>query len=124
MANNNFEPSSSSGKSPKFTFGSLFEQLFYVLLTLAETRMDKLSQLAQKPTSVGGIHFAPIHVPLQRRWQTLAVAFWVFMLFAAPFLCLILPLYILFATSYWWLVLAYCAWFVFTCYARILRKLR
>lgn len=86
--------------------------------------MEKLAQLANQPNTVGGIKFAPINVPLQRRWQTFAVASWVFLLFGAPFLCLILPFYLLFATSYWWLVPAYCVWFVFTFYADNSRKLR
>ena len=74
---------------------------------------------------VAGIQFAPVNVPLDRRLQTAAVLLWVgdllcfplistqtFMLFVAPFVCLLLPFYILICTNYAWVVAVYAIWWV------------
>ena len=63
---------------------------------------------------IAGIKFAPLNIPLERRLQTLAVMYYmfvtVFMVPLIPFFGLLLPMYILFCTKYWFLIVAYVAW--------------
>lgn len=70
----------------------------------------KFEDFANKRRSLAGIEFVPLHVPYHRRRETFAVAFWVFVLFVTPGLSLLLPLYLVFYTSYWWLVALYLVW--------------
>jgi hypothetical protein len=46
----------------------------------------------------------PLTVPMERRKQTFAVIFYIFMFLFMPGLCIYIPLWIFFNTQYWWLV--------------------
>lgn len=59
---------------------------------------------------VFGIQFAPLNVPLERRLQTLAVAVWMIVLPFGGFIGLLIALYFLVFTSYWWLMAIYLFW--------------
>ncbi|KAK0402772.1 hypothetical protein QR680_016521 [Steinernema hermaphroditum] len=57
--------------------------------------------------------FAPLDVPLHRRIETLAVFYHVFTFLLLPVISLVLPFYLIFCTSFWWLVALYVAWFIY-----------
>jgi hypothetical protein len=52
---------------------------------------------------MASLEFAnPLTVPMERRKQTLAVIFYIFMFLFMPALCIYLPLWVFFTTQYWW----------------------
>uniref|UniRef100_A0A1I7Z8M9 Acyltransferase n=1 Tax=Steinernema glaseri TaxID=37863 RepID=A0A1I7Z8M9_9BILA len=57
--------------------------------------------------------FAPLNVPLHRRLETLSVIFFVFMFFGMIFVSVIIPMYLVFFTSYWWIVCLYAVWYYY-----------
>jgi hypothetical protein len=59
-----------------------------------------------------GIEFAPLHIPMERRLQTLAVQQWTFSFLFLGFGCLFIMAYLLF-TSLYWIPLLYFAYFVY-----------
>jgi 2-acylglycerol O-acyltransferase 2 len=56
-----------------------------------------------------GIEFAPLMVPMHRRYETLAVASWFFLAAFGGLTSLLVSLYLLF-TRLWWLVPLYTTW--------------
>ena len=67
---------------------------------------------AQKPTTLFGVQFAPLNIPLERRLQTLAVFQWTLCFLLLGFSCLGLTVYLLF-TKYYFVVLLYSVWYVY-----------
>jgi len=61
-------------------------------------------------TTLLGVEFAPLRIPLRRRLQTLAVLHYIAMFVFLPFLCVFLPIYTILFTQYWWTMLLYAAW--------------
>lgn len=60
-----------------------------------------------------GFDFAPLNIPVRRRFQTFMVAWFMFeSLFNGPFSFLLLG-YLLIFTKYWYLTCAYAAWYVY-----------
>ncbi|XP_018568259.1 2-acylglycerol O-acyltransferase 2-like [Anoplophora glabripennis] len=57
-----------------------------------------------------GIQFAPLNVPLERRIQTLAAATWMVAMAFGGFIGLLIALYLIAFTKYWWLTLLYLLW--------------
>lgn len=56
-----------------------------------------------RPMRVGSVEFAnPLNIPMERRLQTFAVIFYIFMFLVTPLLCTYYPLKIFFTTDYWW----------------------
>lgn len=60
-----------------------------------------------------GVEFAPFEVPLERRIQTFAVWQWVFSFLFLGFGCLILFLYVLIKTDYYYIPLLYWVYYYF-----------
>jgi hypothetical protein len=56
-----------------------------------------------------GIEFAPLRIPMHRRYETLAAAAWFVVIAFGGFIGLIICLYLLF-TSLWWFALLYATW--------------
>uniref|UniRef100_A0A915JRR5 Acyltransferase n=1 Tax=Romanomermis culicivorax TaxID=13658 RepID=A0A915JRR5_ROMCU len=57
--------------------------------------------------------FAPLSIPLHRRLETLAVFHYVLSFLLMPFFCILLPLYIIFMTPFWWLSIFYVLWYIY-----------
>uniref|UniRef100_A0A914YIU5 Acyltransferase n=1 Tax=Panagrolaimus superbus TaxID=310955 RepID=A0A914YIU5_9BILA len=78
-----------------------------------------LSEKLREPTNTkflpepSEMLWAPLNIPLERRIQTTAVCYFVFVFILAPVVAVIGPLYLLFFTSYWWLVAIYGGWMVY-----------
>jgi len=60
-----------------------------------------------------GLEFAPLMMPLHRRLETLAVMHYVFVFLGLPILCLVIPIYVIGWTSFWWLTVLYLVWFFY-----------
>lgn len=60
-----------------------------------------------------GIEFAPLWIPADRRFQTFAVFQWTMCFLFLGFTCLGVSLYILLCTSYYYVILAYIAWYIY-----------
>ncbi|XP_064615170.1 2-acylglycerol O-acyltransferase 2-A-like [Liolophura sinensis] len=60
-----------------------------------------------------GIEFAPLWIPAERRFQTFAVFQWTMCFLFLGFFCLGISLYILLCTSYYYIILAYLAWYIY-----------
>uniref|UniRef100_A0A1I7ZSM8 diacylglycerol O-acyltransferase n=1 Tax=Steinernema glaseri TaxID=37863 RepID=A0A1I7ZSM8_9BILA len=56
---------------------------------------------------------APLNVPLERRIQTLCVVVFLFILLGTAFLSILVPAYLIFSTSYWWIVPLYAVWYYY-----------
>ncbi|XP_056632411.1 2-acylglycerol O-acyltransferase 2-like isoform X2 [Diorhabda carinulata] len=54
-----------------------------------------------------GIRFAPLHVPLERRLQTLSAAIWFIIMAFGGLIGLLLAIYLVLFTKFWWLTLLY-----------------
>ena len=70
--------------------------------------------MTSKPFSLLGMVFAPLSIPLERRMQTAGVINLIFFMmhwFSAAFV--ILNVYLFFFTSFWWITVAYAAWYVY-----------
>ena len=63
-------------------------------------------------TSMLGIDFAPLKIPMERRLQTLYVIWYVSVFLIWPITMSILAIVLLF-TSYFWLTLGYMLWYVY-----------
>jgi len=61
-------------------------------------------------TTLLGIEWAPLNIPIERRLQTLGALYHNWLAFVLPALCIVLPLYMLFCTSVWYLLLPYGIW--------------
>ncbi|XP_066145473.1 diacylglycerol O-acyltransferase 2-like [Euwallacea fornicatus] len=62
---------------------------------------------------IGGISFAPLKVPMDRRLQTLAAgAAFVWLIFGG-FICVIFSIYLILFTKFWLLTIAYLLWVMF-----------
>ncbi|KAJ8946391.1 hypothetical protein NQ318_011797 [Aromia moschata] len=59
---------------------------------------------------VCGIKFAPLNVPLRRRLQTLAASAWFLIIYYGFIICSILAVYLIFYTSFKWIVVPYLLW--------------
>uniref|UniRef100_A0A7E5A1P0 Acyltransferase n=1 Tax=Panagrellus redivivus TaxID=6233 RepID=A0A7E5A1P0_PANRE len=59
------------------------------------------------------MHWAPVDVPLERRLQTAACTYFIWLFIAAPFVTPVIALYVLFFTSYWWISALYAIWFAY-----------
>lgn len=59
-----------------------------------------------------GIELAPLHIPMERRLQTLAVQQWTLSFLFLGFGCLILMIYLLF-TSLYWIPLCYLVYYLY-----------
>ena len=55
----------------------------------------------------------PLQIPLKRRLQMLAVVLHTLNFSAMPVLCSVLWLYVLLATSFWWLAIGYFTWMLY-----------
>ena len=67
-----------------------------------QSNHNSAKQSAQQ-VNLGPLKMAnPFTVPMERRKQTLAVIFYIFMFLITPVLCVYYPLMIFFTTSYWW----------------------
>lgn len=58
-----------------------------------------------------GVEFAPLNIPFERRLQTLAVIHYIALFIFVPIAVVVGSVYLLFS-SYWWLVAAYAAWWL------------
>lgn len=68
-------------------------------------------------SSVLGVEWAPLHIPMARRLQTLAAAIWMSIILLGEGLSICLFVVLLYS-RYWWLALLYGYWMlndVFTC---------
>ncbi|CAJ0928945.1 unnamed protein product, partial [Mesorhabditis belari] len=92
--------------------GSISVEDYKIWFGLIENKEMMLNMLLQKPSSVLGIEFAPLNIPLQRRLQTIAVLHHFFLTLAIVIMMLVLPIYLLF-TSFWWLIFVYATWLYF-----------
>lgn len=61
-------------------------------------------------TRILGIDFAPLHIPLSRRIQTLCTFQWVLTFLFGGFGCLFLCIFLLF-TRFYWIPLLYMVWY-------------
>ncbi|XP_042206558.1 2-acylglycerol O-acyltransferase 1-like isoform X2 [Homarus americanus] len=59
-----------------------------------------------------GPQFAPINIPLRRRFQTFAVLFWMSTFLFLGASSTLFLLYLFFYTKYWWVSLCYLTWFL------------
>lgn len=59
-----------------------------------------------------GIELAPLHIPMERRLQTLAVQQWTLSFLFLGFGCLIIMIYLLF-TSFYWIPLCYLVYYLY-----------
>lgn len=59
-----------------------------------------------------GIEFAPINIPLERRLQTIAAAFWLFSCVGFNFLFCGIGLFML-TTKYYWIIILYGLWYYY-----------
>ncbi|XP_044742312.1 2-acylglycerol O-acyltransferase 1-like [Chrysoperla carnea] len=59
-----------------------------------------------------GIEFAPINIPLERRLQTIAAAFWLFSCVGFNFLFCGIGLFML-TTKYYWIIILYGFWYYY-----------
>jgi 1-acyl-sn-glycerol-3-phosphate acyltransferase len=67
----------------------------------------------KRGTKVLGVEVAPLHVPWERRMETVAVFVWIgSFIFGAPS-GLIFLVYLTLYTRFWWIALLYLAWFVY-----------
>ncbi|KAJ8921379.1 hypothetical protein NQ315_002995 [Exocentrus adspersus] len=57
-----------------------------------------------------GIQFAPLNVPMERRLQTLAAAAWMIVMAFGGFIGLLIALYLLTFTSFWFITGVYLLW--------------
>ncbi|KAK0400895.1 hypothetical protein QR680_015508 [Steinernema hermaphroditum] len=57
--------------------------------------------------------FAPLCIPLHRRLETLSALFFSFLFFGTLFVALLIPVYLVFFTSYWWLLAIYAVWYYY-----------
>lgn len=51
---------------------------------------------------LAGIHWAPVNIPFERRMQTLAVIHFFACFILMPIFCIVVPIYIVLYTSYWY----------------------
>uniref|UniRef100_A0AC34RDE0 Acyltransferase n=1 Tax=Panagrolaimus sp. JU765 TaxID=591449 RepID=A0AC34RDE0_9BILA len=84
------------------------DRLNYVARKVSPPKIHKFSRKSKRK-----MKWAPLAVPLERRLQTGAVCYFVFIFILAPGITLFLPLYLLFFTSYWWLMALYLGWMVY-----------
>uniref|UniRef100_A0AC34FV70 Acyltransferase n=1 Tax=Panagrolaimus sp. ES5 TaxID=591445 RepID=A0AC34FV70_9BILA len=87
-----------------------FNELINTLLSEKFIREPKNTKFLPEPSKM---LWAPLNVPIERRIQTSAVCYFVFVFILAPVFAVIGPLYLLFFTSYWWLVAIYGGWMVY-----------
>ncbi|KAJ8971205.1 hypothetical protein NQ314_000807 [Rhamnusium bicolor] len=57
-----------------------------------------------------GIQFAPLNIPLERRIQTLAAAGWMITMAFGGLISLIVAIYLVLFTKYWWITVLYLIW--------------
>merc|ERR1712154_400178 len=74
---------------------------------------DSSSYWSSKPFSAFGVDFAPLHVPVERRIQTLAVLVNNFLIFGGAAIVTFIVLVYLAFTSYWWVTALYASWYVY-----------
>lgn len=60
-----------------------------------------------------GIDWAPLNVPLQRRFQSLGILQFIMSFLFLGVGCSILSLYILFFTKYYWIIVLYICWYAY-----------
>ncbi|CAH1374248.1 unnamed protein product [Tenebrio molitor] len=73
------------------------------------TFSSKYEEKTEKKMKILGIEFAPLRIPMHRRYETLAAAAWFVVIAFGGFIGLIICLYLLF-TSLWWFALLYATW--------------
>ncbi|KAH0814407.1 hypothetical protein GEV33_008384 [Tenebrio molitor] len=73
------------------------------------TNSRPVKHLPSSQMKVLGIEFAPLVVPMHRRYETLAVAAWLFLAAFGGLTGLLVCIYLLF-TRLWWLVPLYATW--------------
>ncbi|RZC37272.1 2-acylglycerol O-acyltransferase 1 [Asbolus verrucosus] len=88
---------------------ALHQQFVDSITKLFESHKHKYVKDPAKTMQILGIQFAPLRVPLERRFQTLAAASWFATLAFGGFVALFLSLYLLF-TRLWWLMSIYLGW--------------
>lgn len=57
-----------------------------------------------------GIRFAPLYVPFRRRMQTLAAASWFITMALGGIIGLLVAIYVVLFTKYWWIMSLYVLW--------------
>jgi len=76
--------------------------------------MYNLERLMSKPFAMLGMVFAPLSLPFERRMQTVGMLNVIFfMMHGYSIAFILLNIYLFFFTSYWWLTVAYAAWYVY-----------
>ena len=73
-----------------------------------------MCRMMSKPFGLLGMVFAPLSLPFERRMQTVGVINLIFLMmhgFTTAFI--LFNVYLFFFTSYWWLTVAYAAWYVY-----------
>ncbi|CAH2105857.1 unnamed protein product [Euphydryas editha] len=73
--------------------------------------MDTIIKKFHAVSNALGIKWAPFHVPLSRRLQTLAVAAWMCVVLFGEVACVLLFIRLIYS-SYWWLALLYGFWMI------------
>ncbi|XP_026484302.1 2-acylglycerol O-acyltransferase 2-like isoform X2 [Vanessa tameamea] len=71
-------------------------------------RLQEVSSFSNNSTTLG-IEWAPLHLPLARRLQTLAATTWICLILFGEAFCIFIYVQFLYS-SYWWLALLYGAW--------------
>ncbi|XP_050343472.1 2-acylglycerol O-acyltransferase 2-A-like [Nymphalis io] len=71
--------------------------------------IDTVVNIFQAISNALGIEWAPLHLPLARRLQTLAATAWICLVLFGEASCIFLYVQLLYS-SYWWLALLYGVW--------------
>lgn len=66
----------------------------------------------KKSRKVFGVEFAPLHIPWERRMETLSVALWIATFFLMGPLSLVFLIYLFLYTRFWFISVCYGAWFI------------
>lgn len=85
----------------------------YILISFNNYFSSDEQEKSLKAYRILGIDFAPLTVPMERRLQTMAMAFFVSSFILSLFSTIPAFMYMLIFTEYWYIPLIFAAWIVY-----------